>query len=112
MVALNYQTFDLPMQARPPAISPRCPSISPRSRRIAPAISPISRLDLTPQVRKEIADSRSYWDTPTVFKRGFEMDWARIYSERLSSAVLPYKLDQVPRVVVAWPWPDRYPTVP
>ncbi|KAL1530238.1 hypothetical protein AB1Y20_001153 [Prymnesium parvum] len=44
--------------------------------------------------RKELSDSRSYWDTPTVYKRGFEMDWARINSERFSSVVLPYKLER------------------
>ncbi|KAL3914158.1 MAG: hypothetical protein SGPRY_007723, partial [Prymnesium sp.] len=43
--------------------------------------------------RKERSDSRSYWDTPTVHARGFEMDWARINSERLSSVLLPYKID-------------------
>ena len=38
-------------------------------------------------------DARTYWDTPSVFKRGFDMDWARIDSERFWSTVLPYKVE-------------------
>lgn len=41
--------------------------------------------------RKRATDSRSYWDTHSVYERGFQMDWVRAINARVVSVMLPSK---------------------
>ena len=41
--------------------------------------------------RKSYADARSFWDTPAVYKRGMNIDWARCCTDRFKKAVLPFR---------------------
>lgn len=38
------------------------------------------------------ADSRSFYDPSSVFKRGMQIDWARCCTERFKKTVLPFKV--------------------
>lgn len=42
--------------------------------------------------RKVYADSRSFYDPSSVFKRGMQIDWARCCTERFKKTVLPFKV--------------------
>ena len=41
--------------------------------------------------RKAYADARNFWDTPAVYKRGMNIDWARCTTDRFKKAVLPFR---------------------
>lgn len=46
--------------------------------------------------RKMYADSRSFWDHSSVFKRGMQIDWARCCTDRFKKTVLPFKVNEDP----------------
>ncbi len=46
------------------------------------------------------ADSRSFYDPSSVFKRGMQIDWARCCTERFKKTVLPFKVSTTTYYVV------------